>query len=220
MVGVDHPMARSFVLPERPGEEARSSVAERFEIMPDQSLPASDPRVAARRDQLKVEIGLMDEARLNEATCFMRDLPQHREMVVCGRCVLSYGAASPVICPTLCFYCRPVPSDGYVESGPLNPGGFVMTDADTDAVVARRHDFMQRLDAVFGDRVPPSKRRLFDRSGCSIDSTGTFRTTAALALLSGHCGACVRALATSMRSGVSSPNCCLPSGVTIPNAFT
>lgn len=92
VVDVRHPMARSFIMPSRRAVNMREVVAERFEIMPEQALPASDPLVVARREQIKVELAMKDEAELETTMCFMCDLPQNREMVVCGRCVLCCGA--------------------------------------------------------------------------------------------------------------------------------
>lgn len=98
MVDVRHPMARSFILPSRATAGTRDALSERFEIMPQQGLPPSDPLVAARREQIKVELAVKDKAELEDAMCFICDLPLNREMVVCGRCVLGYGT-------TGCFFC-------------------------------------------------------------------------------------------------------------------
>ena len=82
-------------------------------------------------------------------------------------CNLLWGGFISLIPASLLYVCahinRPVQVDGYTESGPFNPMGFEMSNADADAVQARRIDFMQRLNAVHGDRIPPSKRRVFDR---------------------------------------------------------
>lgn len=144
-----------------------SSRPKRLDDPPSESEVDDDSReVITGIDRLRIALAFHPhgDRGIDESPCVMYQLAGERTLEVCGRCVLARVDASftaTIFCVSPDPVSRRFVSDGVVESGPFRSGvPFKMSDASALTVAVRRTDFLKRLDDTFGDRVPPSKRRI------------------------------------------------------------